>query len=1111
MPKKLPNVKYFSLAGLREQDVAAFDGFRANLSSLRLASCTRLSGTGAEALINRFPGLTSLDLSEFTHLNDSTIANISSRLAGLESLRLHNCSQLSDSGVRAIADKLVNLKSLRLNTCFRISNTGVHAVAERLGQLTQLEVSGSYLITDPGIKTIADRLVNLTSLSVSWCRRVTNAGVRAIASQLVQLAHLDLYGCHQVTTAGIRVVASRLKRLISLKLSRCRRLTDEALVAIALGLKRLTHLVLSDCPRVTGAGVVALAYNLSELTYLDLSECYLVTNYGVQQVADRLPKLTHLDLEGCSLVNDAGVGAVAKNLAELRYLCLADCNTVSDDGVMEIAANLSRLAILDIANCHRVTDVGAKAIADRLTRLNYLRMAGCERITDAGARAIAGQLTRLSFLDLKDIPSLGVPNEIVGNCYNPLAIKSYYIRGEQEGRRQLNEAKLIVVGNEAVGKTSLVNYLVNNQSCVDSSKTEGVVIHDRINVARWDIGVDSTDDTQLRLNVWDFGGQEVLYETHKFFLTARSLYLVVLEARRENTGDAESVLHDWMRAIRNRGGEDAPVVVVNKAESPHDLLLDEVRLKKEYPAIRSFIRTSCKSKYAKPDGGKGIDELRRIIASTVRTDLSHVRDWFPTSYFQVKEVLGGLTRSESMLTTARYVQICLEWGVATESEQDALLALLDQIGIVVRHSDTTLLDPNWLTTAVYRLLTHSAVVQAGGEYAVENLGQLLAELKSAEKYPRRCWPYIADMMVQFNLSFALPAAGRYLVPLQLPRQEPELNWNEANSLQFRYDYDSLPLGVVPRFIVEMHRFLTSNRTAWVNGVVLAVDSCPVLVRADRARRRVCIFVNGPGGERRGALAVVRAAFARVHALQGDLRVAAMVPVKVPNKPDAAVEYDVLVASERQGVKTIAVLGAEKPFLVQKLLNGVGLEPLSVQTSRSFDRNDTLEPLGHQTQVVLEPGSAFSGIIAIGEFDMAKTGDDNSTHFNIDNSQSTNSQAGAKAIGSGAKALNKGELTQHMLLSQSTASEVAILLDELIALLHGATVPDTVRPKLEEATKNAEEAKVIATSPAPDKSTLGKTWDKVKGWISGALSVGLFTAEAAVKVEELYGKVGELIK
>jgi len=301
-----------------------------------------------------------------------------------------------------------------------------------------------------------------------------------------------------------------------------------------------------------------------------------------------------------------------------------------------------------------------------------------------------------------------------------------------------------------------------------------------------------------------------------------------------------------------------------------------------------------------------------------------VRDWFPTSYFRVKEEVGELTRKESMLTTARYTTICNKVKVTAEAEQDVLLTLLDHIGVVVRHSDDTLLDPNWLTTAVYRVLNHADVTKAGGEFSQNKLGGLLKDLKSADKYPEKWWPYIATMMVRFNLSFELPGqTGRYLVPLQLPTQEPEVDWDEKNSLRFRYDYDNLPQGLIPRFIVEMHRHLTPKRTAWVSGVVLAVDECRVLVRADRKDRRVHIFVSGSPGQRRGALTVVRTAFNVVHELHPDLTITAMVPVDVPGKPDAAVEYTQLIDSEVHGIEWITVGGSK--FRVSDLLEGVGRE------------------------------------------------------------------------------------------------------------------------------------------------------------------------------------------
>ncbi len=39
---------------------------------------------------------------------------------------------------------------------------------------------------------------------------------------------------------------------------------------------------------------------------------------------------------------------------------------------------------------------------------------------------------------------------------------------------------------------------------------------ERIERQEWKIG---SGDDEIRLNVWDFGGQEIMHATHQFFLT----------------------------------------------------------------------------------------------------------------------------------------------------------------------------------------------------------------------------------------------------------------------------------------------------------------------------------------------------------------------------------------------------------------------------------------------------------------------------------------------------------------------------------------------------------------------------------------------------------------
>lgn len=50
----------------------------------------------------------------------------------------------------------------------------------------------------------------------------------------------------------------------------------------------------------------------------------------------------------------------------------------------------------------------------------------------------------------------------------------------------------------------------------------------------------------MTARVWDFGGQHVLHAMHEFFLTARSLYLLVL-GEREDMAERDAAY--WLTAI----------------------------------------------------------------------------------------------------------------------------------------------------------------------------------------------------------------------------------------------------------------------------------------------------------------------------------------------------------------------------------------------------------------------------------------------------------------------------------------------------------------------------------------------------------------------------------
>ena len=107
------------------------------------------------------------------------------------------------------------------------------------------------------------------------------------------------------------------------------------------------------------------------------------------------------------------------------------------------------------------------------------------------------------------------------------------------------------------------------------------------------------DEQDIRLNIWDFGGQEIMHATHQFFLTKRSLYVLVLDSRLE---EEENRLEYWLKIIQSFG-EDPPIIIVGNKVDQQALDLDRNGLQTKYPTICAFVETSCAK-------DQGIDTLR---------------------------------------------------------------------------------------------------------------------------------------------------------------------------------------------------------------------------------------------------------------------------------------------------------------------------------------------------------------------------------------------------------------------------------------------------------------------------------------------------------------------
>ncbi|MBN8658237.1 MAG: GTP-binding protein [Anaerolineae bacterium] len=507
--------------------------------------------------------------------------------------------------------------------------------------------------------------------------------------------------------------------------------------------------------------------------------------------------------------------------------------------------------------------------------------------------------------------SLPVPPEILKLTNQPKIILAYYFDIVEKHKNPLNEIKLLVVGQGSVGKTSLVQQFLANKFNAIETKTEGIVIN------HWQVDdphKTQKQQTRININIWDFGGQEIMHATHQFFLTKRSLYLLVLDSR---LTQEENRVEYWLKIIQSFGGE-SPVLVVGNKIDQHPLDIDRTGLQKKYPNIVGILETSAAT-------GAGIEELKAAITKQVN-NLPHVRDLLPETWFTVKTKLEELGHESNFITHDKYLELCAENEVSDETSQRTLIGFLHDLGVVLHFQDDPrlealgILNPQWVTNGVYKILNSHELFQNKGVLTLAMLNGIL----NIDGYPRDKRLFIVDMMKKFELCYDIDGDKTFLVPDLLPKDEPtELKFNGVPA--FEYTYPVLPSSVITRFIVRMNQKIDDG-FVWRTGVVLKIGDNKALVKADIEDRKITIAIDGLEHTRRDALSAIRYQLDEIHASIKGLNPEKYVPVPgtVNTKP---LKYEYLLKLERAGRETLDVEDGVglKEINIAQMLNGVESE------------------------------------------------------------------------------------------------------------------------------------------------------------------------------------------
>jgi internalin A len=679
----------------------------------------------------------------------------------------------------------------------------------------------------------------------------------------------------------------------------------------------------------------------SGATELDLSGNQLT---ALPESLGQLTQLQSLDLSRNQLT---ALPESLGQLTQLQKLCLYDNQLATLPESLGQLTQLRRLGLSRnqltavpkwIGNFTNLSNLGLSqnqltALPESLGQLTQLEMLFLYNNRLTALPESLWKLKSLKRFFLHGNEKLGFPESVLGTPYEkwnhsddtapkPGPILDYYFRTRRKGeRRPLLEAKLILVGRGEAGKTSLVRRLTENKFSRCEDRTQG------IRITQLPVALGGKESA--RLHMWDFGGQEIMHATHQFFLTDRSVYLLVLDGR---AGVQELEAEYWMRLISSFAPESPVLVVLNKIKKdPFEL--NRRALQGKFPQIRGFVETDCDNAAGKgkPPGkhGFGIEDLRQSIAK-ITDKLPDLRAAFPGSWFAIKEELSGEKKrgkKKNYLTPKEYRDICVEHGETNEESQDNLAVHLHRLGIALNYrddprlNDKHILNPHWVTRGIYSLLNSKRLAQQKGELALADLAR---ELK-ANDYPSEMHRFLLDLMQKFELCFSFPKGDRYLIPELLDPQEPKETaaFRPEDCLNFHYRYPVLPHGLMPRYIVRS--YVLSEKHRWRSGVILNFEGNRALVKADAQDRRIFIHITGPEDGRRRMLAMIRQDFEQIHKDISNLNPEGLVPL--PSHPNVAVSFDeleVLEKDDKQALWQGVVSGKVLKIPVSQLLGGVEL-------------------------------------------------------------------------------------------------------------------------------------------------------------------------------------------
>lgn len=391
---------------------------------------------------------------------------------------------------------------------------------------------------------------------------------------------------------------------------------------------------------------------------------------------------------------------------------------------------------------------------------------------------------------------------------------------EEPSDPMLNEIRVLLLGDGEAGKSHIIRRLLKlrlEEAAVPESTgdaTPGVEIHHGT--------YELIGGRKVRLNFWDFGGQEILHSMHRIFITDQTMCVVVLNAR---SGTQDDRAQYWLRFIQSVSPKMPVLLVLNKMDQNLNASLNEYELTRLYPSLTPAVCISA----AKDDDQTLRDGLLKQLLRQIGA-MDALQTKMPANWWRVKNELQN--SRESYIREDAYRELCLRHNISDEGNMHRqLLDWFNIMGVGYRCDSPErigtymILRPEWVTNAVYAILFNRHSDVKNGIVSRGSLNDLLRDTKNIQcvdhstGYNSDEVDYVIQMMRRYSLSYYITTEQQEFIPMLCHRNassEVGRYADDPGTAEFWIRFEYLPDALLFHMMVEHYQELDRDNV-WLTG------------------------------------------------------------------------------------------------------------------------------------------------------------------------------------------------------------------------------------------------------------------------------------------------------